>query len=808
MSPDLIERQYALEEESVMLGRKRYEEELEYAQESRNEDTTRPGIQLMRRAMEPVVKAIDADRSVSRRGRSRSALALIEELEASSLAWHGLRALMRGLTSAPTYSSVVSLCGRSVRDELEYRNFRNEQRRKYNITQEHLKTHASAKSRARIMSHLRKGEGITRVGWTDEDIAHVGAYVMDIVLQVTGWATVINRKKGNKTQTILEPSPKVLEWLDQAHSALAELTPVHLPMLVKPRPWTNTRNGGTLTGIGGLTLVKTMNERYLDELDSVEMPEVYAAVNALQNVGWRINGNVLGVAKVLWDMGVQVGQTGHESLPPKSELEVPASPPGWDGLTYTEIRQRHPEEYKLWAGRAAAIHDHNRRMVSKRATAAQTLALAERFQEDTIHFPYQADFRSRLYPVTTYLSPQGDDLSKALLKFSEGKRLGHDGVIWLMIHAANSYGEDKVPFEDRVRWTQSHMDQITAVALDPIETLEFWTKADSPFQFLAACFELAGAHIMGPDYVSYIPVSMDGSCNGLQNFSALLKDAVGGAATNLVPSDAPADIYSEVAALVEAKVRHAAEAGHEFGVIFDGFINRTLIKQPVMTLPYGATLVGMQGQLEAACKKAGNPMALTPKNSWPACGWLARVVRESIAEVVVAAVEAMDWLQDAAVKVSKTGQPIRWTTPAGFPVLQEYRIAELKRVAVHVDGKRVRVGLSAPTKQIDTRRQGLGIAPNYVHSLDASHLMKTTNLAVENGITSFAMVHDSFGTHAADVGTLQACIREAFISQYESDVLGRFKAEVEDQTGIVLPELPDEGDLDLDLIREASYFFA
>lgn len=36
---------------------------------------------------------------------------------------------------------------------------------------------------------------------------------------------------------------------------------------------------------------------------------------------------------------------------------------------------------------------------------------------------------------------------------------------------------------------------------------------------------------------------MDGSCNGLQHYAALGRDEAGGAAVNLLPSDAPQDVY-------------------------------------------------------------------------------------------------------------------------------------------------------------------------------------------------------------------------------------------------------------------------
>jgi DNA-directed RNA polymerase len=40
-------------------------------------------------------------------------------------------------------------------------------------------------------------------------------------------------------------------------------------------------------------------------------------------------------------------------------------------------------------------------------------------------------------------------------------------------------------------------------------------------------------------YCARLPVQMDGSCNGLQHYAALGRDANGGASVNLTPSSAP-----------------------------------------------------------------------------------------------------------------------------------------------------------------------------------------------------------------------------------------------------------------------------
>jgi DNA-directed RNA polymerase len=144
----------------------------------------------------------------------------------------------------------------------------------------------------------------------------------------------------------------------------------------------------------------------------------------------------------------------------------------------------------------------------------------------------------------------------------------------------------------------------------------------------------------------------------------------------------------------------------------------------------------------------------------------------------------MDWLKDTAKIASKDGLPIKWVTPSGMLVMQDYREMVGEVFKSYISGKRVEMTLKVESTKIDKRRMASGISPNFVHSLDAAHMVSTVVRCLEAGVRTFAMVHDSFGTHAGNIDVLARELRAAFVDQYQGDVLGDFRRQVVEQ----LPE--------------------
>ncbi len=73
------------------------------------------------------------------------------------------------------------------------------------------------------------------------------------------------------------------------------------------------------------------------------------------------------------------------------------------------------------------------------------------------------------------------------------------------------------------------------------------------------------------------------------------------------------------------------------------------------------------------------------------------------------------------------------------------------------------------------------------------------------------MIHDSYATHAADMGKLNRILRDEFVKMYrENDWLQELWKSLKEQTGGGLQgeALPLIGDFDLESVKDAKYFFA
>lgn len=433
----------------------------------------------------------------------------------------------------------------------------------------------------------------------------------------------------------------------------------------------------------------------------------------------------------------------------------------------------------------------------------------------TIYFVYFADFRGRLYPMTYGLNPQGSDLQRALLTFAEGKPLlDATAIKWFLVHGANKFGFDKATLDDRATWTVVNNDMLLRCAADPVGNQE-WVEADSPLQFLAWCLEYADwrkckQENRDHEFLSYLPVSMDGSCNGLQNLSALLRDEVGGEATNLVPNTVMQDIYKRVAQVAEGILRETPQEKPERERLrhlwLQHGIDRAVVKRSVMTTPYGVTRPSATAYVISDYLAAGKAPVFDRKEYRAAAEVLMSAVWPAIGKVIVRGRVAMDWLKASARAICRANpglETIKWVTPSGFIATQSYNALESRRIKTHLQGA-VRLIVKSEKDEPDPNKHATGLAPNFVHSMDASHLHLTTAAVAGRGIDALAMIHDDYGTHAANAQILYEEIRTQFVSMYEdNDPILDFS--------IIYPEVPpppERGSLDIRGVLDSTFFFS
>ena len=426
-------------------------------------------------------------------------------------------------------------------------------------------------------------------------------------------------------------------------------------------------------------------------------------------------------------------------------------------------------------------------------------------QYDKFHFVYTADFRGRIYCATTGLSPQGEDLSKSLLHFAVGKPVTESGLFWLAVHGANTFGNDKISYDDRVNWIYEHEAQLQRTYDDPVGNREWWGSADKPWQFLAFVFAW-GDTAFGKDSTTTvsIPIGLDGSCNGLQHYSALLRDSVGGKGVNLINSEIPNDIYGDVGVSLEHGLMDIRHTDPMADIWLKVGITRKLTKRPVMTLPYGSTQQSakeyvLEWMLDNRSKFPGTD----DRELYKLAAWLTPHLWAAIGNVVIAARVGMSWLQKrTGVIINNTGKALRWVSPVGFPVYQNYMIQDdLSVQTTLLGGTVVRTNGKEPTDVVSKTKQRSGIAPNFVHSLDSSHMVMTINAT---NFQEYAMIHDDFGTQAADTETMWLAIRNTFVDMYNNkDPLMAWNL----QHGAYDGDYPDQGDLDIVDVLDSQYFF-
>ncbi|TKR67225.1 hypothetical protein L596_023410 [Steinernema carpocapsae] len=640
-------------------------------------------------------------------------------------------------------------------------------------------------------------------------------------------SAVLDSENRINLSKMLKLNPEMMLLLEEHEFEFLRFPCDLLPMKVPPRPWLDGGHGGPLFTKNKCVLRNIEDFKRVDinyELQKrlkrkAQARPVFDALNDLGSTPWRINKAMLQILRTTFSMGNDMKNKDF-----LDKLSIPLHGAAVKIPDYVETFGQNvdqedidPEEWITYAREKRESLKFRNEQNSMWCWLMYRLVLAEHFADDVLFFPHNMDFRGRVYPISPYLSHMGDDINRAMLKFAKGKPLGDAGLDWLKLHCVNLTGKLKrESIATRMLHAEEVLPEIMRSAENPLDGKQWWMDSDDPWQTLAACMELRDAISCGnpSGFISHLPIHQDGSCNGLQHYAALGRDKQGGAEVNLLPSELPSDVYSSVAARVEQKRIEDENSSNEtekdialaLRQAMPEAVPRKVIKQTVMTTVYGVTRYGAVQQIKRQLKSLG----IENEDAKRFASYLATKTFSSLHDAFTSSMELKDWFRQSAQMIVHLMRSVEWVTPLGLPVMQPYLRNESKLNKICM--------IPVPTKQVNA------FPPNFVHSLDSTHMMLTTLNCRREGIT-FAAVHDCYWTHCSTVDQMNRICRDQFISLYKEPIVEQCaefmrktylggevhrqlpKADLEHTLRVFTPEFK-QGDLDIERVRDSTYFFS
>jgi DNA-directed RNA polymerase len=603
--------------------------------------------------------------------------------------------------------------------------------------------------------------------WGRANRIKLGGWLLDCIMQSSGWFTKNMQQEGRKRVQYVVPTPEFLEIKDAVMRDAELFSPLAWPMLIEPNDWTHEKCGGYILNevMRGHDMVRRGNPTCIQGERPIEF------LNRIQKVAYRLNPFTVGVAEELDRLERAVGKflpIIHHDLPPKPV----------DIATNKEARHNYNRQ-------AAEVYNLQAQEFKKSCRTRMTMEAVQRFKgKDKFFIPWSFDYRGRAYPIPAFLTPQDTDFGKSLLSFAEPAYMNPEAEDWIAFQVATTYGLDKATMQERLDWVKNNTHLISCVASDPILHIHEWEAADEPWQFLSACDEYYHCVLKCDRHFTSLPIATDATCSGLQILAGLAKDKNTASLVNVLPSDKPQDAYAVVARTATPYCPNSIR----------NHMDRKVVKRVVMTVPYNAKPFSNRGYIKDALKEKGIEIDKDDLTK------TVIAVRNAMDEVVPGPMAVMSWIEEEVAKAIDLGKTeLTWSTPSGFVVTQKLMKKETIQIELQLLGRCKLTVATQDSAEVDKQHHKNATAPNLIHSLDAS-LLHFSALAFNAPI---ALIHDSVLCRATDMSVLSAIVRETYMHLFaEHNYLQDFANQIGAESNP-----PIIGDLEPSSVIDSTYFF-
>jgi DNA-directed RNA polymerase len=682
--------------------------------------------------------------------------------------------------------------------------------------------------------------------WTKTQTIFVGNWGLDCCLQALP-DIFVTRLEGRDAVPAIDEGA----WETARDIAYKRMLnhPIWTPSLEEPKPWTSFENAD------GLPFLRNCRkpEEAKAAIASGEMRPHLDAINYLQGIAYKIDDDALDFLQepssrsLLFDVFdlYKPGNKGQQTaINADTQLLYASDWPHWDQAEFLRRSQ-----IKLDLEQAEIL-----RRRSQQTVLEWDLEQAEFLRGQTFWLPLSCDWRGRVVPIPYFHYGRGDHI-RSLLRFARGAPINERGLFWLKVSTANCFNENKIitrkPFEDRVRWVDDNIDRIRKIAEDPRKYLNMYLadglrlcKAAHPFQFLSHARELVkalDAMSAGREFITTLPLPLDGSNSAAQHYSLLSRDPKGAQLTNLIFDREVHCVYEEVGDILRSKlaiiIDEAANADElparkKCGARKDAerakwcvtkkLVDRKHTKPLVMTYFYNQSQSGQTKTLTSALaeKDADAEDIVAYKRHdgmllrWPRkkdlmknypegyVGWFVQLAREAIAKALPGAEDVKKFVSGVTEALAANERALMWTSPSGVPVCNEYREPDVHIKTTWLGASPKKHNHKVADGWLPELRQSkckLAAPPNLIHSLDASHLAFVA-IACEAEDIPLVTVHDAYATLGPYVDAMRRIWHGKLRDMYEGE---NMLQDIYDYArsilgpAVKLPEIPERRGLKL-----------
>jgi len=471
---------------------------------------------------------------------------------------------------------------------------------------------------------------------------------------------------------------------------------------------------------------------------------------------------------------------------------------------YTTLQKSYYSDQRVRRQRDRLVNDASRAIsefVSNGGEGYNSAFVADRRGRITMFGPVSSVSSKKIRPI---------------LRNGNAVALGTSGYDSICIGNAGAYGHDKCSWEDRIAFTMAGVNtfiEIGALVItDPIAAYSrvIELDADNAFRALSYALELyrISLHVEAGNTVDTfktdILIPIDQTSSGSQHCAAVLKDIVAGKTCNLCSVEVQThanDIYLLVVNAIRSFITDESNIHLNYFNNLSDSAARKCVKSACMTILYGSSFSTWLKSFITAAEGLGYD---APKEFATALTPLFKVAFDTQPEIS-SLIKYLSFMKEAAKAYSTSPVQPSWNI-MGQSFTKEYYTPARENVTINTHGKSrtvpvyltdfaLELNAIAPkhfhrTITTDAKALKRGLAPNFIHSLDATFLHLLVGSNPELG--TMALCHDSLAVAPSLLPSLLKAVKETWVSIYSSHtILEDFQARCFADTGVLI-DLPED----------------